>query len=89
MQQKYIDILFQLQCCFSNLTYNLVKSNEIGSSCSEEDSNLINEISMYLRVLKRQNIENLQCLTLTQIKHIIEKVNKYCENCCLELNKLK
>lgn len=89
MQQRYIDILFQLQCCLANLTYNLVKSEEAGASCSEKDSDIINELAMYLRTLKRQNLDNLQCLTLDQIKTIIERANKYCEFCCLELNKLK
>jgi len=89
MQQKYIDILFQLQCCIANLAYNLVKSDEIGASCSQKDSDVLNELVMYLRTLKRQNIVNLQCLTLDQIKSIIEKINKHCEICCLELNKLK
>lgn len=89
MQQKYIDILFQLQCCLANLTYDLVKLSETGSSCEEENSDIVNEVAMYLRVLKRQNVETLNCLTLEQIKAMLETVNKYCEYCCLDINKLK
>ena len=89
MQQIYIDILFQLQCCLANKTYELTLAEQAGSSCVEKESEIINEISMYLRTLKRQNIDNLKCLTLEQIKCIIEKINQHCQNCCLDLNKLK
>jgi len=89
MQQEYIDILFQLQCCIANKAYNLALAEQSGSSCSQKDSDILNELIMYLRTLKRQNVDNLNCLTLNEIKFIIEKINYHCEYCCLQINKLK
>lgn len=89
MQQEYIDILFQLQCCLATKTSELIDLENIGSSCSQEESDKINELVMYLRTLKRQNIEDLDCLTLAEIKNILNKANDYCQECCLQINKLK
>lgn len=89
MQQNYVDILFQLQCCLANKAYELALAEQAGSSCIEKDSDIVNELAMYLRTLKRQNLDNLQCLTLDEIKLIIQKINQYCQYCCLEANKLK
>lgn len=89
MQQEYIDILFQLQCCLATKTNELIDLENIGASCSEKESDKINELTMYLRTLKRQDIENLDCLTLDEIKSILNKANEYCQYCCLQINKLK
>lgn len=88
MQQKYIDILFELQCCLSNKVYELALAEQIGNGC-EEDKYKYKELVMYMRTLKRQNIEALTCLTLVQIKSILEKINDECKFCCLQINKLK
>lgn len=88
-QQKYIDFLFEFQCCLADKTIELNHEDEIGSDCYIKDLSEATEISLILDALLCEDIDNPTCLTEDEILKMINYLKTKCNNCCLNIKDLK
>lgn len=96
LQQKYINILYNFQCCLANLGLELDKMESIGEDekCINRLSNKINILILILRTLKRQVILQddetekafckTNCLSIEQVKTLLNKLKEECKECCMD-----
>lgn len=95
LQQQYIDLLYNFQCCLSNLGLDLDEMESIGenNNCINKLSSKINISIIILKILKRQILLeetcNTYCLTFEQIQILIEKLKNNCNDCYSDINFLK
>lgn len=87
-QQKFVDILYELQCCIATQAFPLKLEDEIGNSCYSKDFLKIAELEIILDHISCYNINEPDCLTKDEIKKILNYLKRKCNNCCLEIKSL-
>lgn len=87
-QQKYIDFLYEFQCCLADKAKALKQEDEIGSDCYEETLEELMEISLILDSLLCENIDEPYCLTKDQILKLLNYLKTKCDVCCINLKQL-
>lgn len=79
-QQEYIDELFVLQCCISELANCIVEKKQIGQDVKSIEKDYI-KLHVYYETLLDQNIENENCLTKEDTLSLLEKTKILCKTC--------
>ena len=88
-QQKYVDILYEFQCCIASKAEKLNELDEIGNDCYEEKFAELATIIMVFETLLCENIEEPVCLTEEEILNMLSYLKKVCQNCCTDIKGLK
>lgn len=95
LQQQYIDLLYNFQCCLANFGLDLDSMESMGENdnCIDKLSSKINISLIILKTLKRQilleNTCDSYCLTFEQIQILIEKLKNNCNDCCSDISFLE
>lgn len=89
LKQEYVDILFELQCCFATKAISINNSSEIGNACEDETFTELVEIYLLLETLLCQDIYNENCLKQDDILFLLNYLKTKCDNCCIDFKKLK
>lgn len=85
-EQGYLDVLYNIQCCYGELVYQLYQQQYIGFECSDLEDK-VRMLYAIRRALLRQDItltDDDACLTEDEINSLIDKAKKLCNDCCFE-----